>query len=447
MLKILTSLVALIAAVSLVTLANSTMTTVMPLRMLQDGASEARVAVFGAAYFLGFAVGCFSEPPRILRIGYIRAFAAAAALCTTLAVVMDMTDSTLLWVVLRFFMGLAVAAIFATVDGWINATTPDAMRGKVFATYGWCLGASSVLGQLMLVRWDGLAVGFITVIALAFNVAVMLVTMTRASAPSARPPQPDDAERNPVRSRALVVTSGAAVMAAAYAGLVATAILAIMPALLAGAGASEAAIGYVVAAFFLGRLLVQIPIGVIADRMDLRLLIAIIAGLTGLAAVVAAVLVQLGLARIVADAGPVNQAAFLLLMVLTGGLILPLYTVANSLAFARARGEPPVKIATTLLLVNSAGAVAGPLLVAAALPAVGTHALPGVIVVASAVMTGFALWRHRRQDAHARPATGLSDIPVTSLAATETVAEVRAEASAAEQAGAAAGEDPPRAAG
>ena len=74
MLQILVSLAALIAAVSLTTLANATMTTVMPLRMLQNGADQTTVAIFGAAYFLGFTVGCFSEPPRILRIGYIRAF-------------------------------------------------------------------------------------------------------------------------------------------------------------------------------------------------------------------------------------------------------------------------------------------------------------------------------------------------------------------------------------
>jgi MFS family permease len=430
MLQILVSLAALISAVSFITLANATMTTVMPLRMLQNGADETTVAIFGAAYFLGFTVGCFSEPPRILRIGYIRAFAAAAALCTTLAVVIDMTSWTVLWVVLRFFMGLAIAAIFATVDGWINATTPDATRGKVFATYGWCLGASAVLGQLLMVFWDGLAVGFITILALAFNVAVMLVTLTRASAPTARPDASEGAPAAPRAAGGLVVTSSTAVAAAAYAGLVTTAILSIMPALLASRGVGEVAIGYVIAAFFLGRLVVQIPIGFIADRVDLRLLIAIIAGLTGVTAFLGWFLVLVDVARLVAEATPFNQIVFLLVMVLLGGLILPLYTVANSLAFARAKGQPPVRIATTLLLVNSAGAVAGPLLVAAVMPVLDSYALAAVVVAASAVMCLFALWRRSVLGVHARPATGLSDIPATSLALTETVAEVKAEAAA-----------------
>jgi MFS family permease len=426
MLQILISLSALIAAASLVTIANATMTTVMPLRMLQDGADETTVAIFGAAYFLGFAVGCFSEPPRILRIGYIRAFAAAAALCTTLAIVMDMTGSTALWLVLRFFMGLAIAAIFASVDGWINATTPDAMRGKVFSAYGWCIGASAVLGQLLLVSWDGLAVGFITLLALAFNFAVMLVAMTRASAPSAGPPVSEG--REPREGPLLVMTSATAILAAIYAGLVTTAILAILPAILAGNGVSEEVIAWVIASFFIGRLVAQIPVGIIADRMNLRLMIAIVAALTGALALLGSLLVLADVARIAEQAGLARKLVFLLLMALAGGLILPLYTVANSLAFARAEGRPAVRIATTLLLVNSAGSVAGPLLVAAALPTVGDHALTVVIVAASAVMTAFALWRRSAGAAHAPAHTGLSDIPATSVALTGTVAEVKAEA-------------------
>jgi MFS family permease len=246
--------------------------------------------------------------------------------------------------------------------------------------------------------------------------------------PSARPEAP--AEAAPPAAGGLVVTSGTAVAAAIYAGLVATSILALMPALLAGAGVSDVAIGYVIGAFFLGRLVVQIPIGVIADRMDLRLLIAIIAGLTGVAVLLGTILVLTDVARIVAEAGLVNRVIFLLVMMLVGGLVLPLYTVANSLAFARAEGQPPVKIATTLLLVNSAGAVAGPLMVAAVMTVQQRYALPIVVIAASAAMCAFALWRRSVRAVHGRPATSLSDSPATSLALTGTVAEVKAERAA-----------------
>ena len=241
-----------------------------------------------------------------------------------------------------------------------------------------------------------------------------------------------------------MVTSATAVIAAVYAGLVTTAILSILPAVLALEGVDEATIAYVIASFFLGRLVFQIPIGIVADRMDLRLLIAIIAILTGATALLAVILAIAEAAGIVAEAGLASKILFFLITALLGGLILPLYTVANSLAFARAGGQPAVKVATTLLLVNSAGAVAGPLLVAAILPVAGGHALAWVIALTSAAMAAFALWRRVARSVHAQPATGLSDIPATSLALTETVAEVKAEARAGAGAGAAGQAEAPR---
>ncbi|PZQ50189.1 MAG: hypothetical protein DI556_08990 [Rhodovulum sulfidophilum] len=428
MLRTLASLTTLIAAASLVNLANATMTTIMPLRLLEDGASGTVVALFGAVFFLGFAIGCFSQPPLIERVGYIRAFAATAAVCTILAVVMDRLDSVKYWLALRFLMGVSLAAVFAAVDGWINGTTTDAMRGKVFATYGWCLGASAVVSQLVLTRFDGMSPGFITVLALAFNLGLVLVAMTRSAAPSTALEKEKGAEAaRPAKARrGLVFTSGVSVATAIYAGLVATAILSILPATLAGGGVDDEAIGAVIGAFFLGRLLLQIPLGVVADRMDLRLLVAIIAGLTGATALVGALLVKFGLADLSPGVGRGGRLLFLAIMTTLGGLVLPLYTLANSLAFARARGLPAARVATSLLLVNSAGSVAGPLLVAGATPILGTHALPAVVGAASGLMVAAAL--AARRSAPPEPATvGFSFIPATSVTSSGSMAEAKYE--------------------
>ncbi len=451
MLRVLSSLLALLGAICFVTIANATMTTILPLRMLMNGAGEQTVALFGTAYFLGFTVGCFSEPPRILRVGYIRAFAAAAALCTSLAIIIDLTESVALWIVLRFLMGLCIAAIFASVDGWINATTPDNMRGKVFAAYGWCIGASAVLGQIVLVIWNGMAPGFITIVALAFNAAVMLVTLTRASAPETRSvsvaEEPEMVEAGKKGSTSsLAVTSFTALAAAVYAGLVTTAIVAILPAILAGKGITEGVIAQVIASFFIGRLIFQIPLGIIADKMDLRVLIGIVATLIGVTALLSSWLVLADVARIVETSSRFQQILFLSVITLLGGLVLPLYTLANSLAFSRAQGEPPVKIATTLLLVNSAGAVAGPVLVALALPVFGKHALSGVIVLTSVGMAVFASWKSVAGLPLPHAVTARANIPTTSVVFTASCAEVQAEAQGVatmDSHGAAPSDDPP----
>jgi MFS family permease len=431
-LKILASLSALILAVSLVVLANATMMTVLPLRMLQGGAGDTAVALLGAAYSLGFLVGCFSEPPRILRVGYIRAFAAAAAICTTLAIVTDFTASDWLWIVLRFLTGVAVASIFASVDGWINAASPDALRGRVVSAYAWCTGAAQVLGQLLLVRVDGLEVGFVTLLAIGFNVAVVLVTLTRTAAPAARPePTAASSAPAPQERGPIVVTSWTGALAALLSGLVVTTVASILPGVLAGVRVGEAGVALAIASFYLGRLVLQMPIGALADRMDKRLLIGILSALIAVTTGLGSVFVLGDLAGMEPGTGQAARALFLGIVALVGGLSMPLFAVGNSLAFARGAGAPPVKIATTLLLFWSAGSVAGPVLVAATAPAFGSYAMSWVIVGASAGLAAFALVRRVTMAPAPKPSSAtLNDVPASSLALAETVAAIEAAAAA-----------------
>jgi MFS family permease len=427
MLKILASLSALIAAISLVVFANATMMTILPLRMLENGSSDRAVAILATAYSLGFLVGCFSEPARILRVGYIRAFAAAAALATTLAIVTDFTASDMLWIAMRFLTGICIAAISASVDGWINAATPDAVRGRVFSIYTWCTGLAQVLGQLLLVRVDGLEVGFVTLLAIGFNLAVVLVALTKTAAPPARQTAAEAADAPPAAMQRFAISSWTGALAAAYSGIVFTLVASILPGVLSGSGVPEAGIALAIASFYIGRLVLQIPIGALSDRMDQHILIAIMAALIGAIALLGSFLVIAGLAGLAEWRPDPARYAFLLITALVGGLGMPIYAVGNSLAFARGKHLPPVTIATTLLLAWSLGAVAGPALVAMVAPMFGIHAMSVVVAAVSAVLVFVALGRRVLVGRSATPiAATLSDVPVSSVALAESFAEVEA---------------------
>lgn len=230
---------------------------------------------------------------------------------------------------------------------------------------------------------------------------------------------------------ALSVASWTAMLAAAYTGLVVTAILATLPAMLSQAGASDAVIGVIIGSYFVGRLVFQVPLGMLADRMDLRLLIAIVAAITGGVALLGWFLVVTQLAQIAEGAPRASHLTLLGVTALLGGVTLPVYTLAMSLGFARTDGQASVKVATTLLLANSGGAVAGPIIVAVLLPIFGWTALIWVIVSTSVLMTTFALAVRRARGAHGPSATPKVEIPATSVVLTESIAEVRAKATAA----------------
>jgi MFS family permease len=425
MLRILASLSALIAAISLVVFANATMMTILPLRMIEGGSSDRAVALLATAYSLGFLVGCFSEPARILRVGYIRAFAAGAAVATTLAIVTDVTSSDALWIAMRFLTGVSIALISASVDGWINAATPDAVRGRVFSIYTWCTGLAQVLGQLMLVRVDGLEVGFVTLLAIGFNLAVVLVVLTRFDAPSAWPAASPDGR--PVATRRFAISSWTGALTALYSGIVFTLVATILPGTLAGSGVPDAGVALAIASFYVGRLVMQIPIGALSDRMDQHILIAIMAGIIGVVALIGSFLVINDLAGLGDQSPGPERLAFLAITALVGGLGMPIYAVGNTLAFSRGAHLPPVTIATTLLFSWSIGAVAGPAMVAAVAPVFGVHAISVVTAVASVLLGAVSLARRAMGGRSEGPtAPTLSDVPVSSVALAESYAEVEA---------------------
>ena len=77
----------------------------------------------------------------------------------------------------------------------------------------------------------------------------------------------------------------------------------------------------------------------------------------------------------------IQAFAFLLLFVL-GGALYPMYSVGAALAFDRAEGRPLMDISTTILIVNSLGAILGPLVVMVFGAYLGDYGLHAAIILA-----------------------------------------------------------------
>ncbi|MGI9416168.1 MAG: MFS transporter, partial [Hyphomicrobiales bacterium] len=84
--KALYSLSAVISASALINLCNAVLLTVLPVYLAAASSSQDASALLAAAYSLGFLLGCVWGPRAISRTGHIRAFAAAASVCTIVTV-------------------------------------------------------------------------------------------------------------------------------------------------------------------------------------------------------------------------------------------------------------------------------------------------------------------------------------------------------------------------
>ena len=77
------SLRSLLMSIGSIQLATAALGTIVALQISATGGSQETASLVAVSYSLGFLVGCFRIATPLARVGHIRAFAAAAALCTT----------------------------------------------------------------------------------------------------------------------------------------------------------------------------------------------------------------------------------------------------------------------------------------------------------------------------------------------------------------------------
>ncbi|TQL02806.1 MFS transporter [Cellulomonas sp. SLBN-39] len=155
-----------------------------------------------------------------------------------------------------------------------------------------------------------------------------------------------------------------------------------LPEVGAAYGLSASLLGVVVAAFGVGRLLTNVPAGLLADRVGARALL--LGGGAGLVVVTAA--------TALAD----DLASLLVLRVLAGALGGTVVTVGLALLAARAPGDARGRVMATAQAAQLTGAAVGPVLGSAAL---GVGGVPGVFVAAALpvlVCTVVVVVRHDR---------------------------------------------------
>src|SRR5690554_7864741 len=75
MLRIVTTISALLTGVALMLMGTGLLNTLVPLRGDAEGFSDQVLGLFGSAYFAGFMLGTWLCPRLIRRMGHIRAFA------------------------------------------------------------------------------------------------------------------------------------------------------------------------------------------------------------------------------------------------------------------------------------------------------------------------------------------------------------------------------------
>jgi MFS family permease len=366
---------ALLISVSILLTGQGLQGALLPMRATIESFSPFAVGAMGAAYFLGFTLGCLRAGGLVKRVGHVRVFLSMTALASAAPLVHALAVTPWPWGFLRFVTGFCFAVLYVVIESWINERSSNENRGFVFSAYTMINLTVLAIGQMMTWLYDPSGMQL-------FAIASVLVSLAAIPIALSASPSPEAPHTAKVDLRKLLRVSPTGTAGCFATGLANGAFWSLVPVFTFGVTGRIADAASFMTAAVIGGAIAQWPLGVLSDRVGRRpllLAISILGMVAGLA------LVYIG--RTVPIMG------LLALGALWGAVAFPLYAV--SVAYANDLAEPNdyVTVSSGLLLSYGIGAVVGPFAASTAIAVFGPQMLFGFAAATHALLFVFALTR------------------------------------------------------
>jgi MFS family permease len=395
MLPILFSIAAIVLSTVILQLGNNMIAPLLVLRASNAGENLGYVGLIPTAYGIGFVFGCFWGQKLINHVGLIRAFAVAAALLASLAIIMHLTSNTAEWIAIRGIMGCSIAIVSTCADSWVGRGTPTAMRGQVMGLYAAVTKLAHVSAPTLLAASIYVSDQGILIAASLFALSLVPVAMAKMPAPE------EMMEKNGLSFRALFIAAPSSIAAASAVGLANGAVLNFLPiyGLSINFPMSEAVALLAYAHF--GGLLMQWPLGLISDVVGRRAVMA-----TGL-------IVASAIAIIISMQTSSAGNLIFWLVFIWGGSALSIYSIALSHAIDHFEGDNLVSICATMLVTWSTASVMGPVLAGLVMESFGPTAMFSLSATCQA-LAGLFIIARMLNTKRRKSKKGFVNVPISS---------------------------------
>lgn len=272
------NLFAAIAAITVFGFALGLMFPLLSLVMDKNGLSPKVIGYNTAMQPLGILIAGFFLPHMTRRFGTKPVAITAALLTATLIVTYPFMPIFWGWFVMRLIQGFTVAALFAISEAWVVEAASGPARSRIMAVYTGVLSLSFGLGPALIsvTGIDSLLPFVIgAVVLLASTVPMFFYRLTQAFAPEEG-------------SRTLTIggfARAAPILIAAVGmfGIIDAANLGLLPVYGVKKGLSQETASLMLTAFIVGNVVLQFPIGWIADHWSKRGMMSVCAIVTACA--------------------------------------------------------------------------------------------------------------------------------------------------------------------
>ena len=387
MITVLSNSWALLLGMLLLMLGNGLHGTLIGVRGEIEQFTTFEMSIVMSAYFVGFLGASRLVPDLIRRVGHVRVFAALGSFISAVLIIFPLFAHPIVWTLGRLIIGFCFCGVYIVAESWLNNGASNDNRGKALSLYMIVQMAGIVAGQgLLLVADPG---GYVL-----FMVISILVSISFAPILLSISPTPAFQRTNPMTLRQLYVSSPLGCVGMFLLGGVFSSQFGMAAVFSAAADLRLGQISAFVAAFYVGAMVLQYPIGWFSDRMDRRVLISIVSAMGALAALV----------------GIFGWSSFPVLLgaaFLIGGMSNPLYSLLIAHTNDFLNYEDMVAASSGLLFINGLGAISGPLIVGWVMDRFGPSGFFLVICTLMGGLTIYALYRMTQRASVAVEDTGV----------------------------------------
>ena len=387
---------ALLLGMLFLQLGNGLQGTLLGVRGELENFSTFQMSIVMSAYFVGFLGASRLVPELIRRVGHVRVFAALASFISAVLILYPLLVNPWIWAAGRVIIGFCFCGVYITAESWLNNAATNENRGQLLSSYMVVQMAGIVVAQLLLLVGDpgGFELFVLISVLVSISFAPILLSIT---------PTPAFEATKPMSIKELFSTSPLGCVGMFFLGGVFSAQFGMAPVFGTNAGLTLSEISIFVAAFYIGAMVFQFPIGWLSDRMDRRILIVATSAVGFIAAISAVMVEDIFIVFVV--------SAFFI-----GGMSNPLYSLLIAYTNDFLELEDMASASGGLLFLNGLGAISGPIITGYLMTTMGSQGFFIILATLLGLLTVYGFFRMTQR--------GISDVDTSSYATVLPTASV-----------------------
>src|SRR6056297_320932 len=368
------SVFTLLLGVAIILAGNGLLGTLLGVRGQLEGLSPGVLGLIMSGYFVGFVIGTWVVPRLIRQVGHIRVFAALASLASVATLLHGLYIQPGVWLLLRLLSGICIVGLYIVIESWLNERASNEERGHVFSAYMTTTLIGVGIGQLLLIAGDESRLELFALASVLLSLGLVPVAMTEVH-------EPGIVEADRLGLRKLYRISPLGVVACIFAGLGAGTFWGLGPVFASAIGLDSRGVAAFMGMTILGGIVMLWPVGRLSDRYPRRDVLALACAIASIGATLTAAMVPWG-------SHWVMLGGFLY-----GSFAFSMYSLAVAYTNDHLERAQILEVTSSLQLLWSVGAIAGPLLAGVLMQRAGAASVMLFIGASALIPAMFARYR------------------------------------------------------